>query len=101
MRSRFAAYALGLVDYIQRTTHPDGPHHQDDRDVWAASILAFSQGTRFQTLVISEHSQQGDRAWVTFRAGLNQAGQDASFTERSGFERVDGAWLYRDGEPIL
>jgi SEC-C motif domain protein len=99
MRSRFAAYALGLVTYVQRTTHPDGPNFEADTAAWADGIVAFAQSTRFQTLSIIEHTQDGDTATVTFRAGLEQAGQDASFTERSTFARVNGVWLYQEGDP--
>ena len=32
MRSRYAAYALGMTRYIMETTDPDGPLHEADRD---------------------------------------------------------------------
>jgi len=99
MRSRFAAYALGDVDYIMATTHPDGPHYQADARAWAESLAAFSAGTRFKGLRILEHIDGEEEGWVTFRAELTQSGQDASFTERSLFGKADGRWAYRDGEP--
>ena len=39
-------------------------------------------------------AQTGEWATVTFRAGLIQGGQDASYTEKSLFERIAGRWLY-------
>ena len=38
MRSRYSAYALGLVDYIIDTTLPAGPHWQADRSAWASEL---------------------------------------------------------------
>ncbi len=100
MRSRYSAYALGLVEYIQATTHPGGPHFETDSEAWARSIRVFSEGTHFRSLAITDHGEEDDQGWVTFTAGLEQAGQDAGFTERSTFERIDGRWLYRDGERL-
>lgn len=98
MRSRYAAYALGLTDYVMATTHPDGPHWETDQVAWAEGIRAFGAGTSFDGLHLDEDDQRDDEAWVTFTATLQQGGQDASFTERSHFLRVDRRWLYHAGE---
>ncbi len=95
MRSRFAAYALGLVDYIIATTHPDGEAFEADEAAWRASIGAFCAATRFEGLVIEDAGDLPDGdAWVTFTARLTQKGHDASFTEKSRFRRHDGRWCY-------
>ena len=94
MRSRYAAYALGLADYILGTTHPKNPIKQS-----RASIEAFSQGTSFDGLEIREHTTSGDQAMVTFLATLSHKGRDASFTETSRFERLLGRWLYLANSP--
>lgn len=96
MRSRYAAYALGLADYIIETTAPDGPQYQPDLEQWRASIALFSQGTAFESLELLATSTDGDEGRVTFRAGLRQRGEDASFTEESLFVRRGGRWLYVD-----
>ena len=99
MRSRFAAYALGLTDYIMATTAPSGPQFQADTAAWVADIERFSRRTRFQGLAILDASAvEGPEATVTFRATLEQNGEDASFTERSTFVRgSDGRWRYHSG----
>ncbi len=97
MRSRYCAYARGLVEYIMATTHPDGPHQEDDPGAWADGIRAFTSNHRFVGLTILDHEESGDEGWVSFRAGLELAGEDASFSERSRFLRVEGRWFYRDG----
>ena len=99
MRSRFSAYALGLVDYVLATTHPDGPNWEDDRAEWAAGVAAFSRSTSFDGLEILSSGEGEREAFVTFRATLSQEGRDASFTERNRFLREDGRWLYHSGEP--
>lgn len=94
MRSRYCAYALGLIDYIIKTTHPENPDAASDKNRWKKEILAFSQNTRFEKLTILEFTEVGDRAYVTFFAKLSQNGKDASFMERSQFEKLAGRWLY-------
>lgn len=97
MRSRYAAYALGLTGYVLDTTDPLGPQAQPDRAAWAADVAAFSRRTRFEGLEVQGAGQEGDEGWVRFRALLTREGRDASFTERSRFVRRDGRWLYVSG----
>jgi SEC-C motif-containing protein len=95
MRSRYCAYALGLTDYILKTTHPDSDHFRADTALWRQSVTAFCDGTEFVGLDILESGED----YVTFRARLTQGGNDASFVERSTFARSDGRWAYFAGEP--
>ena len=89
MRSRYAAYALHLPDYIVATTHADNPSPPGE-------ISDFCLNTQFVGLTILAESEELPFATVTFHAHLTQQGQDASFTEKSLFEKVDGKWLYLD-----
>ncbi len=97
MRSRYAAYALGLVDYILATTAPGGPQFRPDRRQWAADVAAFSRDHAFVGLEVEEAGAEGDEGWVQFNARLTRGGRDASFRERSTFVRRDGRWLYLSG----
>lgn len=98
MRSRFSAYAKGLTNYIIDTTHPDNSQYLKNRKLWKKQVEEFSRHTEFIGLEILE-DVLGDRvSFVTFTAKLKQNGNDASFTERSLFEKVGGRWLYRSGE---
>ncbi len=98
MRSRYAAYALNLPAYLISTTHPANPHWCNDHQKWAERISAYSLGSEFHNLEILDFQEQGDVATVTFVAHLSQNDQDATFTEMSTFEKVNGKWLYRNGE---
>lgn len=99
MRSRYAAYALGLADYIIATTHPKNPDAAHDLITRRKNILLFSENTRFDGLKIREFvEKEGDEAFVEFTALLSQLGQDVSFTERSRFLKENGRWLYLNGE---
>jgi SEC-C motif-containing protein len=96
MRSRYAAYALGLVDYILKTTHPDHPDAKRPEDVRRREIEEFCQTTVFKKLKILDVQEKT----VTFTVFLSMEGKDFSFTEKSTFEKVLGKWLYLKGEML-
>lgn len=98
MRSRYAAYALGLADYILETTHPAGPHWRADRAAWRRDVAGFCAETDFEGLTVHGFGMDPDGAqWVDFTARLGQSGRDASFRERSRFRPHQGRWRYLEG----
>ncbi len=97
MRSRYTAYALNLPKYLIQTTHPASPQFHTNTAQWAALIADFCRRTEFTHLEVLSFQEQGNFAVVTFTAHLIQNKQDASFTERSYFEKIKGKWLYRSG----
>ena len=94
MRSRYCAYALGLVDYILTTTHPEHPDAKRPEEIRKKEIKEFCTTTVFKGLKILD-VQEG---MVKFTAYLHMDGKDFSFTEKSTFEKVNGKWLYLKGE---
>ena len=98
MRSRYSAYALGLIEYIIRTTSVEKQreliHEKQD-------LLAFSQNTSFEGLEILEVEEGDPVSYVTFKAKLRQGKTDVSFTEKSRFEKVSGKWYYHSGNVTL
>lgn len=94
MRSRYTAYAMGLINYIIATTHPTSASFQWDLAKWTEQLNHFCSSTTFQKLEIIEFIDGEEIAWVTFKAHLNRDNKDASFTERSRFLKVDQRWLY-------
>ncbi|MER8224943.1 YchJ family metal-binding protein [Streptomyces sp. NPDC094143] len=87
MRSRYCAFVKGDADYLLRTWHPrtrPGTLELDPGMRWTGlEILGTGDGSAF-------HSA----GTVEFRASY----RGGSLHERSRFERVDGAWVYVDGD---
>lgn len=92
MRSRYSAYVLGLRDYLMATWHPT------TRPV--PLELDGTPGLRWLGLEIRRHAQLGDdKAVVEFVARYKPGSAPAvRLHEISRFERVDGRWLYVDGD---
>ncbi|UUU20871.1 YchJ family metal-binding protein [Streptomyces sp. DSM 40750] len=87
MRSRYSAFVVRDEAYLLRTWHPRTRPASVDFDTtmrWTGlDILDTHDGSSFHTT-----------GTVTFRASF----RGGSMHERSRFERVDGAWVYVDGE---
>ncbi|NGX30282.1 MAG: hypothetical protein KR126chlam4_01100 [Candidatus Anoxychlamydiales bacterium] len=98
MRSRFSGYALGLADYIIKTSHPKNVCFQKDLKTLKEDILRFCKETSFGNLEILDFIEEKDKAFVTFIAYLKADKKDITFTEISHFEKKDGKWLYKDGQ---
>ena len=98
MRSRYSAYAIGLIDYIIQTTSIS---KQRDLIHRRAELLSFSKDTSFEGLHIIDKQDAGKEGFVTFTAMLKQDDRDVSFTEKSRFEKVEGKWYYHSGEISL
>lgn len=87
MRSRYSAFVKGDAVYLLRTWHPRT----------RPARLELDPGMRWTGLEILEAvdgSAFHSTGTVTFRASF----RGGSLHERSRFERVDGAWVYVDGE---
>lgn len=88
MRSRYAAYALGKIDYIMKTTH-----RAYRKNVYG-KLQRFCENTQFEGLEIIEDLPGVREAFVTFKATLSQDGKDCSFIEKSRFLLEKGKWYY-------
>ncbi|MFD3843905.1 YchJ family protein [Streptomyces sp. NPDC058642] len=87
MRSRYCAFVQQDAAYLLRTWHPRTRPVSLDLDAgmrWTGlEILGTGDGSAFHSV-----------GTVTFRASF----RGGSLHERSRFERVDGAWVYVDGD---
>ncbi|MFI1724301.1 YchJ family protein [Streptomyces sp. NPDC020489] len=87
MRSRYCAFVQQDAAYLLRTWHPrtrPASLDLDGRMRWTGlEILDTTDGSAFHSV-----------GTVTFRASY----RGGSLHERSRFERVDGAWVYVDGD---
>lgn len=96
MRSRYSAFVIGDLDYLQRTSAGEALL-KFNRAELALSLPA----TEWLGLEISgtEAGQEGDdRGSVTFTARFCENGRLHVQGERSEFRRVGGAWRYVSGE---
>lgn len=102
MRSRFSAFAEGLVQYIMNTTHPENTNYKVNKIEWGSEIKKYCDETKFQALEITDRTQEReDLATVTFTAFLKNGRQTFSFTEKSFFVKINGKWLYLDGDVYM
>ena len=100
MRSRYAAFALHLGDYLVATL---ARAHEDaalPKDALARELSRSAMSRRFMGLTIISSKADGDEGEVTFIAKIFERGRDVSFGECSRFVREDGAWRYASGTPI-
>jgi SEC-C motif domain protein len=94
MRSRYAAFALGEVDYLAKTLCAEHPDKTEDA---ATAYRQSREGLRYLDLCIMHASMEGDVGEVLFYARIFERGVDRSFVELSGFVREDGEWKYASG----
>jgi len=91
MRSRYSAYVLGLEDYLLATWHP----------ATRPAVLELDATPRphWLGLAVKAHTPQDEtHATVEFVARYKLNGRAFKLHETSRFEKVDGRWLYVDGE---
>jgi len=98
MRARYSAYAQNLPAYIIQTTHPGSPQFHPNVAEWTQKIADFCTHTQFQRLQVLSVQEYGSLATIAFVAHLSQNNKDASFTEKSYFEKLHGRWFYRSGQ---
>jgi SEC-C motif-containing protein len=97
MRSRYAAFALGLGTYLVETLAAE---HEDLALPRAELVRELSEARhrqRFMGLRILHESASGEEGEVMFHARIFEAGVDGSFVELSRFVREGGAWRYASG----
>ena len=89
MRSRYSAYCLGDVNYLQATTHDH---------IWSDEELKFIQdwadNSHWQHLEIIDHSDDT----VEFKAYYIYDGMQHVHHEKSVFKKINDMWKYVDGE---
>lgn len=94
MRSRYAAYALGRLDYIAATCAGPAAAAFDLREVEQSQL-----GTRWLGLEIlgTRKGREGDDdGTVSFIARYSHNGAGGELEETSTFRRLDGRWVYRN-----
>ena len=96
MRSRYAAYVVGVVDYLVDTTLP-AVRRADLRQQYQATHDSI-QWVGLEVLRSSQGAATDKMGKVEFRATYIQDGQRAVHHELSRFRRHRGEWCYMDGQ---
>lgn len=87
MRSRYTAFTKGAHDYLMETWHPETRPDSIESDL-----------TNWLDLKIVDSSQEGHEGEVEFIAKLYHNNKLEVLHELSFFEKVDGHWVYYNGE---
>lgn len=91
MRSRYCAYVQGREDYLLATWHPDTRP--------ATLELDAPPRPQWLGLTVKSHAvEDADRATVAFVARYKLNGRAFKLQETSRFVRLDGRWVYVDGD---
>ena len=96
MRSRYSAYTKKMFDYIYDTYHPD-----TKQSFSIDTIKTQSDEIRWLGLEVRETERGGSNdedGFVSFSAKYQLHNQVHYLNERSYFKKLDGSWLYVDGE---
>ena len=94
MRSRFSAFVLANGDYLLASWHPD-----TKGSLTTAELNEVAKSCEWLSLsiIFSRIEADGEHGVVEFKARYREQGRVVLLHEQSNFERVAGAWRYRDG----
>lgn len=97
MRARYAAHTCARMDFVKKTHHPDTADEFDEKGARAWAEESSWLGLE---IIAAEAGQASDTTGtVEFLARFKDAEGDAhEHHEISLFEKVGGAWRFRDGE---
>ncbi len=97
MRSRYAAFAMGLAPYLIETLASGHPDLETPEAAHVRELASIKDVRRFMGLRVYGEWNDGDRGEVLFAAKLFERGQNVGIAELSTFERRDGRWRYVSG----
>jgi len=89
MRSRYTAFSLGRVDYVEQTMREEAfkgfDHKQLEERLKESSYLQ---------LKILSHHEEKEWAVVEFIASFSVKGHSYKMHEKSFFKKIKGRWFY-------
>lgn len=98
MRSRYTAYTLAEIDYIEKTTDPASRPHFDRNGSlqWAKN----SEWLGLEILKTEAGTENDTKGLVEFVARYRYEGVERAHHERSEFRKRDGQWYFVDGKLV-
>ncbi|MEM5493895.1 YchJ family protein [Hoeflea sp. AS16] len=97
MRSRYAAYALGNLDYIEATCC--GPAAMAFDRAEAETLQLGTQWLGLEVGRTTKGRERDSEGTVSFTAHYRHKGTEQTLVETSEFRRIDGRWFYSDRMP--
>ncbi|MEB2312482.1 MAG: YchJ family protein [Sorangiineae bacterium] len=98
MRARYAAYALGEIDFVIDSHDPDrvGEVDRDNTEMWS------KQSTWLGLEIVSteQGGPEDDTGVVEFVARFKMKGVTVPHHERAEFRRHNGRWVFVDGREL-
>lgn len=91
MRSRYSAYTVANINYIEKTMCGPASQHfsREDSLRWATGVVWL--GLEVLSSSVTANGQSGE---VEFIARFMQKGECIAMRERSVFQKNDGRWYY-------
>lgn len=96
MRSRYSAYAMHQVDYIEKTMKEPA-----NKDFKKEEALNWARRVKWQGLEVLNATSKKDKGFVEFIAHYFEGGKTHSMHEISEFHFLDNQWYYVDGKKPL
>ena len=95
MRSRYSAFVLGNIDYLQRSHYSKNrPSKKEAREIqqWTKSV----QWIKLEVLQTSDGLENDTTGTVVFKAYYMENGKVEVIHEHSRFRKENGHWVYLD-----
>ena len=98
MRARYTAHTLVELDFLRETLHPD--NREDGDEETARRWAERSEWIGLEVLRTEAGGAGDDKGIVEFKARYRdkKGGRLETHHEVSLFEKIDGRWLFRQGE---
>ncbi len=98
MRSRYTAFALQDMDYVEKTTDPDklSDFDKEASVKWASQ----SEWTGLEVKAVEKGGEKDHHGIVEFIAHFKINGIDHQHHEVSEFHQHDGRWYFFDGKLV-
>jgi SEC-C motif-containing protein len=93
MKSRYSAYCVADLGYIESTTTPNKLDKQD-----IAFLTNWSKNSTWQHLEIVDNSEDTNSGMVEFKAYYIYEKVQRCHHEKSTFVKIDDVWYYDEGE---
>lgn len=95
MRSRYSAFVTGNVDHIENSIAPEArtDFNRTHIEEWAKS----SEWLGLSVVSTELGGENDEEGYVEFVARFTLGGKDYAHHETGYFRKLDGAWMYIDG----